>query len=270
MTANSASGAKLSPATTETATTETAALPSLRWRWVVSVLIVWQLWAVLGEPVEFMTRVPMSMAGSPAGEAFNRPVKAYSEFTYLNHGYAFFAPDPGPSHLMEVRVANPNGEPLKETFPSLQQQWPRLLYHRHFMLTEFLHNLHAARLPPELRDSTTDEVADWRAARRQYEAIRDSFRRHVASRVDVDVESISIARIEHRAPFVPEYLLDSVRLRDERLYSELPDEWTPLPDERMPAEPLPGLGRPRTPEWMPPESTPPGAASREPQREQGR
>ncbi|QEG43345.1 hypothetical protein [Roseimaritima ulvae] len=266
MTATSASGAKASSDPTSLAASETAELPAVRWRWIASGLIIWQLWAVLGEPVEFMTRAPMSIEGSPAGEAFNRPVKAYSEFTYLNHGYAFFAPDPGPSHLIEVRVENPGGEPLKETFPSLQQQWPRLLYHRHFMLTEFLHNLHAARLPAELRDDTSEEIADWRASRQQFEAIRDSFRRHVASTVGVEVQHVSIARIEHRAPFVPEYLLDSVRLRDERLYTELPDEWAPVA-----VEPLPGLGAPLNPQEIAPgQPSPAGAVRRELPTEPGR
>jgi len=216
--------------------TPDATLPSVAWRWGLSVLIVWHVWAVLGEPVEFMTRLPFSMDGSPAGVAFNAPVRAYGEFTYLNHGYAFFAPDPGPSHLMEVRWAGADGSESKETYPDLAKQWPRLLYHRHFMLTEFLNNVHSAPVPLDLQQETGSEIAAWRASRRQYEAIRDSFRRHVAGRQDVSVDAVVIDRIEHRAPYVPEYLVDNVRLRDSQLYMVLPDTVEP---ELPPAPPVP-------------------------------
>ncbi|QDS96241.1 hypothetical protein FF011L_50490 [Roseimaritima multifibrata] len=208
-------------------------MPSTRWRWILSGLILWHLWAVVGEPVEFITRLPFNADGSPAGVALNTPVRRYSEFLYMNHGYAFFAPDPGPSHLIDVHVQRPDGAETSVLYPDLESQWPRLLYHRHFMLTEFLNNVHAAPIPAEVKEREPDEmVRRWQASRDQYESIRDSFRRHLAGKAGVPVDQITVDRVEHRAPFVPEYLRDQVRLRDPRLYVN-------LLDEAMPPEPYP-------------------------------
>jgi len=193
------------------------------------------------------------------------PVQAYSEFAYLNHGYAFFAPDPGPSHLMRVDVAEaPDGE-ASMTYPDLSRQWPRLLYHRHFMLTEFLNNVYAPPIPEALEE----EVAagdPWRAERKRYEAVRDSIRRHVqAARQLPELEAITIERVEHRMPFVDEYLEERIRLNHERLYRTLEDR---LPTN-APNVGLPGLGgSPLYPEAPPadrggPIIVPPGQAQPE-------
>lgn len=215
---------------------------SRKWRCVISVLVLWHLWAVLGEPVEFITRQPFGLEGSPAGEAFNAPVQPYAEFLYLNHGYAFFAPDPGPSHLMEVTWTDESGELRQELFPDLSKQWPRLLYHRHFMLTEFLHNVHAPQVPEELDPASDLSVSQWQASREQYEAIRDSIARHLAGRYGVPFESITVERVEHRQPLVPEYLRGGVRLRDPQLYRTLPDVVTGPPGESPAGEAVPGPG----------------------------
>lgn len=60
----------------------------------------------------------------------------YLNLAYLNHGYNFFAPDPAGTHVIRYQVPQISGEPLEREFPNLQQQWPRLLYHRHMMLAE--------------------------------------------------------------------------------------------------------------------------------------
>lgn len=60
------------------------------------------------------------------------------QLLFLGHGYRFFAPDPGPGHRVLVRTA---GEPVSERhFPDTQTHWPRLMYHRWFMLSETLWN----------------------------------------------------------------------------------------------------------------------------------
>jgi hypothetical protein len=69
----------------------------------------------------------------PAVASFFGP---YLDATYLNHGYHFFAPDPGPAALIRYTGERADGTPFEGTFPTLDEQWPRLLYHRHFMLTE--------------------------------------------------------------------------------------------------------------------------------------
>lgn len=57
---------------------------------------------------------------------------------FLGHGYRFFGPDPGPSHILEYRITykhDPENQ-LIGRFPDRDQHWPRLLYHRWFMLSE--------------------------------------------------------------------------------------------------------------------------------------
>lgn len=60
----------------------------------------------------------------------------YLNALYLNHGYSFFAPDPGPSLVMEYEVQRKDGSTIRRgRLPDVERHWPRLLYHRYFMLT---------------------------------------------------------------------------------------------------------------------------------------
>ena len=54
----------------------------------------------------------------------------------MRHGYRFFAPDPGPSHLILYEVSLENGETASGRFPDQNVHRPRLLYHRFFMISE--------------------------------------------------------------------------------------------------------------------------------------
>ncbi|MDG2013983.1 MAG: hypothetical protein P8J33_10780, partial [Pirellulaceae bacterium] len=65
-----------------------------------------------------------------------RALRPYSESLYLLHGYRFFAPEPGPSHIVRYQIALPSGELLDGQFPDRDEFWPRLIYHRWFMLSE--------------------------------------------------------------------------------------------------------------------------------------
>lgn len=210
---------------------------SQRWRLLISALVIGHVWAVVGRPIEFATRGPTGP--SPSATTFYRPVRGYSELMYLNHGYAFFAPDPGPSHLITAKLPSDDGQATQRTFPDIQKQWPRLLYHRHFMLTEFLHNLYQPPLPQSVARSTTADALAWRSGRQRYEAVRDSMRRHLAHEAGLSsAEQVQIERVEHRMPGLPEFLDERIRLRDRRLYRVLADE--PLPEADAPApEPVP-------------------------------
>ncbi len=59
---------------------------------------------------------------------------------FLGHGYRFFAPDPGPTHRVLYRGIRADGTEFSGHFPDRDQDWPRLLYHRWFMLSETLFN----------------------------------------------------------------------------------------------------------------------------------
>jgi hypothetical protein len=60
---------------------------------------------------------------------------------YLNHGYRFFAPDPGPASVVEFQIERADGSQEVGLFPDRQainRDYPRLNYHRWFMWSETL------------------------------------------------------------------------------------------------------------------------------------
>ena len=57
---------------------------------------------------------------------------------YMGHGYRFFAPNPGPSHIITYEIGLGDGESITGQLPDREAHWPRLLYHRWFMLSETL------------------------------------------------------------------------------------------------------------------------------------
>ena len=76
---------------------------------------------------------PSSILSQETAQTF-RP---YLELLYLNHGYKFFAPDPGrSSRLIRYELELPDGTTVEGIFPDRERYWPRLRYHRHFMLSE--------------------------------------------------------------------------------------------------------------------------------------
>jgi hypothetical protein len=82
----------------------------------------------------------------------------YAQAMYVNHGYRFFSPDPGESTLVEFESLLKDGSRRSETIPNRGEggQWPRVFYHRHFMLTEFLT---VASGQPELFDQVVEAYA---------------------------------------------------------------------------------------------------------------
>lgn len=127
--------------------------PSVVWsvglRAVVSLALAYHLLAVLVHPLS----VPPQFAGQPAilptrvRPAFQPYITALS----LDHSYKFFAPNPGDSHLVRYDLHFADGTKQindpKNTFPDVREHWPRLLYHRYFMLAEHLAPL-VDRMPP--------------------------------------------------------------------------------------------------------------------------
>jgi len=65
---------------------------------------------------------------------------------FLGHGYRFFAPDPGPSHLVEFEITSADGSVVSGRFPDRDDDansLPRLQYHRWFMLSETIWSEHS-------------------------------------------------------------------------------------------------------------------------------
>lgn len=102
---------------------------------VLSVLLLLHCIAIFASP----------MAGPPPASELSRYIASWFEpylhGAYLNHGYRFFAPNPGPSHLVRYEVTLEDGSTESHRFPSTDEQWPRLLYHRHFMVAERVNQL---------------------------------------------------------------------------------------------------------------------------------
>ena len=79
-----------------------------------------------------------------------RQVAPVHQALFLGHGYRFFAPDPGASHRVIYRGLKNNGSEFSGHFPDRESNWPRLLYHRWFMLSETLFNEQVLRPSDEL------------------------------------------------------------------------------------------------------------------------
>ena len=75
---------------------------------------------------------------SPSQRAAFGPSRAYLSALHLDHQYHYFAPDPGPSTLLRYEGTRPDGTAVAGTLPDAAENFPRLLYHRYFMLTERL------------------------------------------------------------------------------------------------------------------------------------
>jgi hypothetical protein len=204
---------------------------------LISVLLLVHLAAVITPPLAFGARF-----SSPLLEPISRLLAPYCSAMYLNHGYAFFAPNPGPNHLVDYTVEFKDGRPaVTGRFPNLREERPRLLYHRHFMLSESLNTRFAPDTfdpepsPPPLTATAGERErfavvkrdyerakARWQHARKQYEAMQASIKAHLKHVHGGD--EVKIARIEH-LPADPDAVMYERRsLADPASYRELPEK----------------------------------------------
>lgn len=111
-------------------------------RAAVSLAVTWHLVGVIVAPLS----VPPRFEGrdSVLGSQLKTVYTPYITALYLNHAYKFFAPNPGDSHLVRYDLYFADGTKKigaeEQAFPDRLRHWPRLLYHRHFMLTEFIND----------------------------------------------------------------------------------------------------------------------------------
>jgi hypothetical protein len=192
-------------------------------RWMLrlaSVLLIAHLAAVILPPFRFATSSPERSSPVAGLGDWLRP---YIEAAFLSHGYAFFAPDPGPSFLLRCRLEFDDGRaPVVKTFPDRTQQSPRLLYHRHFMLAEQLNAIFVPEDPPS--ELAPYLQAQWRADRARYEARRRSFEQHLQA--EYGASRVTIERVAHRQPTVEERLR-GMSLTDPLLYADVPETVPP-------------------------------------------
>jgi hypothetical protein len=107
-----------------------------------------------------------------------RGIAAYVQIFFLDHGYHYFAPEPGNSTLVAYVLELPNGKRETGRIPNRGIR-PRLLYHRHFMLTEFL--AASENYPPAVRTELLRAMA------------RELCHEHGALRV-------TLSQVTHRLP----------------------------------------------------------------------
>jgi hypothetical protein len=115
-------------------------------RWAVNAWLIFHLAAIVVAPASV----------SPSSALFQslwRVFQPYLQLIYLNNGYHFFAPDPSESTLLAYVAEREDGTVIRGRIPNRGIK-PRLLYHRHFMLTEQM-----ASGPPELEHQWYDSYA---------------------------------------------------------------------------------------------------------------
>lgn len=198
-------------------------------RWVLSLFAILHLVAVFAEPYRFSTAVE-NPGPAPHAVWLRRVVGPYVDAMYLSHGYFFFAPSPGPSHLIVAVQQSPAAQehnsvvaaPQRIQWPSRVDQWPRLRYHRYFMLSEFYNTLFAPSEIPNAAEDATQLPRDLINRRAVYVALGDSIRRHLHSKYDRDYR---LLRVEHLLPTPEDYFVDGLSLDDHRLYRELPESF---------------------------------------------
>lgn len=135
----------------------------------------------IGLGLHLVTLVIAPLAVAPTSPLWQRAwmvCRPYLEGMNLNHGYHFFAPDPGPSHLVHYELRFEDGRVEHGIFPNAQQHQPRLRYHRHFMLSEFLNNLAIDDSRRELFDAVTHSYAEHLRHEHRAAEVKLSLRRH--------------------------------------------------------------------------------------------
>jgi len=142
----------------------------------------------------------MPPAGSLLSRSFAAALGPYVQVMYLDNGYRFFAPEPGPSHLIRYEVVLPDGKRVEGFFPDRTRHWPRLLYHRYFMLSEFVSTLDGPGVPPELVE--------------QYAA---SYAKHLAH--EYGAKQVTLYLRTHNIPDI-EDVRQGKKLDDPSLYEE--------------------------------------------------
>lgn len=170
--------------------------PSAVVRAAVSVLVLLHILAVfLG---------PFAMPPQTSELAYNcaRGFQPYMDTLFLANGYRFFAPEPGPSHLVRFEATLDDGTVKEGVFPDREKHTPRLLYHRYFMLSEFINTLENPSAPPG-----------------RAEAYAKSYAQHLAHELNAKTVKLYLKR--HFVPRTIE-VRQGMRLSDKALYTEHP------------------------------------------------
>ncbi|MBI1310974.1 hypothetical protein GC176_06665 [bacterium] len=167
-----------------------------RWvRSVVSIILVLHLLAIVSAP---WAMAPSSVLAQRVFSFF----QPYVDLAFLNHGYHFFAPEPGPSHIIRYELQLDDGRQVTGKFPDPQQHSPRLLYHRHFMLSE-----------------TANRLAVDPAQQAALDELTRSFAKHLMTQYSASRATLFLRR--HYIP-TPEQVASGLPLDAPELFAERP------------------------------------------------
>ncbi len=140
---------------------------------------------------------PVSVSpASPLEQSLWVSVSPYVQLLYQNNGFHFFAPNPEGAHTVHYTVTYEDGRTEQGKFPH-RKIWPRLLYHRHLMLSESLAAMEGERRERMIRDFA-------------YQVCKD----HGA-------QQVSLSLFRHEIAF-RERIIAGGSLFDEDLYQEIP------------------------------------------------
>lgn len=197
--------------------------PSSAWpasrRRLASALILAHLAAVFIAP--WSAPPPASLLAARAAGL----ISPYLHAAYLNHGYRFFAPDPGPSHLLRYELVRADGSLVHGRIPDPQRHRPRLLYHRHFMITETIFNRlgEVQEIPPDV-ELPASERAEIERVNQRIRLSVQAVLEGIASQLlkQQDGERLRLYLVEHAIAF-PDDVLRGQRLDSPNLYRDLAD-----------------------------------------------
>ena len=163
---------------------------------------------------------------------------------YHGHGYRFFGPDPSATHRVVVKGVQQDGTGFEAAFPDRKQHWPRLLYHRWFMLSETMfhefsitpnqtafqerlknYDREIARfqeqnkpsLSQQLQHERAVEVELYQISRERFNSLAGSVARVLAQRHKA--KTIELFIQERTLPF-PEEVVSGMKLGDDEFLSE--------------------------------------------------
>ena len=171
------------------------------WHWAISVVLVLHLYSVFIPPFTIATTTPQGSRSELASSLRDSFLSPYIEAAFLDHGYAFFAPDPPrANYLIRYRLEFDDGRPpVERTFPDVERHWPRLLYHRHLMLTSQVND--DINLAPKVG------ALKW-----------ESFKSHLKTKYGA--KNVELTGVEHFVP-LPNHFKQGMQIRDPRLYRDL-------------------------------------------------
>jgi hypothetical protein len=105
-------------------------------KWLVSLVIFWQFFAILS-----VVTASGNAPWQPSVIVFNYVTKPYLESVFLTNAYRFYAPDPGPIDLLWFRIEYENGAVRWYDMADREQFTNRMPFQRHVSLTMMIQQM---------------------------------------------------------------------------------------------------------------------------------